>query len=152
MLNFDKYPDNFDDCPKGTTLQEWERDKKGMCISVKYFPDGNGGLKKVWSAKTFGSRRRGTRIQRQFGSEAPSQLIQSKVPGGLPSYVISEGALEQEEIDHIGLVEDEREVTRQKKEKSDSVKAIGNLASIAKKEKRGNRFSTMKKIQAEGLA
>ena len=92
-----------------------------------------------------------TPVRREFGSLAPSQLIPSKVPGGLPSYVISEGALEQEEIDHIGLVEDEREVTRQKKEKSDSVKAIGNIVTTAKKEKQGNRFSTMKKVQAEGM-
>ena len=90
-------------------------------------------------------------VRREFGSLAPSQLIPSKVPGGLPSYVISEGALEQEEIDHIGLVEDEREVTRQKKEKSDTVKAIGNMAKVAKKERRGNRFSTMKEIQKVGM-
>jgi len=90
-------------------------------------------------------------VRRQFGSNAPSQLIPSKVPGGLPSYVISEGALEQEEIDHIGLVEEEREVARQKQGKSDSAKAIGNLVTTAKQEKQGKRFSTMKKIQAEGM-
>ena len=90
-------------------------------------------------------------VRREFGSLAPSQLIPSKVPGGLPSYVISEGALEQEEIDHIGLVEDEREVARQKQEKSDTKKAIGNLASVAKKQKRGSRFSTMQKVKAEGM-
>ncbi len=92
-----------------------------------------------------------TPVRREFGSLAPSQLIPSKVPGGLPSYVISEGALEQKEIDHIGLVEDEREVTRRKQEKSDTVKAIGNLAKVAKKQKQGKRFSTMKKVQAEGM-
>ena len=92
-----------------------------------------------------------TPVRREFGSKAPSQLIPSKVPGGLPSYVISEGALEQEEIDHIGLVQDEREIARQKQGKSDTAKAIGNLATVAKKQKQGNRFSTMKKIQGEGM-
>ncbi len=91
------------------------------------------------------------REQLQFGTKAPSQLIPSRVEGGLPSYVISEGALEQEEIDHIGLVQDEREIARQKQGKSDTAKAIGNLATVAKKQKQGNRFSTMKKIQGEGM-
>ena len=90
-------------------------------------------------------------VRRELGTKAPSQLVKSKVPGGLDSYVISEGALEQEEIDHIGLVQDEREVTRQKQEVSDSKKAIANVVTQAKKEKRGKRLSTMKKVQAEGM-
>ncbi len=117
---------NFEPKPEGMTYAEWLRSK-------------NFGIRII------------TPVRREFGSLAPSQLIPSKVPGGLPSYVISEGALEQEEIDHIGLVEDEREVTRQKQEKSDTKKAIGNMVTTAKKEKRGNRFSTMKEIQAEGM-
>ena len=91
------------------------------------------------------------RIRYELGSNAPSQLIKSNVPGGLDSYVISEGALEQEEIDHIGLVQDEREVVRQKQEKSDTKKAIGNLVATATKQKQGQRFSTMKKVRAEGM-
>ena len=90
-------------------------------------------------------------VRREFGSRAPSQLIESKVPGGFPSYVISEGALEQEEIDHIALVQEERDIVQSKREKSDTAKAIGNLVTTAKKEKQGKRFSTMKKVKAEGM-
>ena len=92
-----------------------------------------------------------TPVRREFGSLAPSQLIPSKLEGGHPSYVISEGALEQEEIDHIGLVQEERDIAQSKREKSATSKAIGNIVTTAKKEKQGKRFSTMKKIQAEGM-
>jgi len=117
---------NFEPKPEGMEYAEWLR-SKGVGIRIV------------------------NPVRREFGSKAPSQLVPSKVEGGLPSYVISEGALEQEEIDHIGLVEDEREVARQKQEKSETKKAIGNIATQAKKEKRGNRFSKMKKIQEEGM-
>lgn len=90
-------------------------------------------------------------VRREFGSKAPSQLIESKVEGGHPSYVISEGALEQEEIDHIALVQEERDLIHSKRQKTDTAKAIGNLVTTAKKEKQGKRFSTMKKIKNEGL-
>lgn len=117
---------NFETKPEGMSYAEWMRSKS---IGIRVL----------------------TPVRREFGTLAPSQLIPSKVPGGLPSYVISEGALEQEEIDHIGLVEDEREVARQKQEKSDTVKAIGNIVTQAKKEPEGKRFSTMKKIRQEGM-
>ncbi len=90
-------------------------------------------------------------VRREFGSKAPSQLIESKVEGGHPSYVISEGALEQEEIDHIALVQEERDIVQSKQQKSDTAKAIGNLVKVAKKQKEGKRFSTMKKIKSEGM-
>ncbi len=117
---------NFEPKPEGMSYADWMRSK-------------NLGIRII------------NPVRREFGSLAPSQLIPSKVPGGLPSYVISEGALEQEEIDHIGLVEDEREVTRQKQEKSDTKKAIGNMVTTAKKERKGNRFSTMKELQKVGM-
>lgn len=117
---------NFEPKPEGMSYAEWMRFKD---IGIRVINP----------------------VRRQFGTKAPSQLIPSKVPGGLPSYVISEGALEQQEIDEIGLIQDEREVARQKQEKSDTKKAIGNLVTTAVKEKRGNRFSTMKKIREEGM-
>jgi len=116
---------NFDTKPEGMSYIEWIR-SKGISFRIV------------------------NPVRREFGSKAPSQMIESKV-GGLPSYVISEGALEQEEIDHIGLVEDERELKRQKQEKSETKKAIGNLAKVAGKTKRGNRLSTMKKVKSEGM-
>ena len=117
---------NFETKPEGMSYAEWMR-SKGVGIRVI------------------------TPVRRELGTKAPSQLVPSKVPGGLPSYVMSEGALEQEEIDHIGLVQDEREIVRQKQEKSDTAKAIGNLVRTAKKEPEGKRFSTMKKLKAEGM-
>lgn len=117
---------NFETKPEGLTYAEWLRSKS---IGIRVL----------------------TPIRREFGTNAPSQLIPSKVPGGHPSYVISEGALEQEEIDHIALVQEERDIAQSKREKSDTAKAIGNLVTTAKKEKRGKRFSTMKKVQAEGM-
>ena len=90
-------------------------------------------------------------VRREFGSKAPSQLIPSKVEGGHPSYVISEGALEQEEIDHIALVQEERDIAQSKQEKSDTFKAIGNITKLAKKQPEGKRFSTMKRLQREGM-
>jgi len=116
---------NFEVKPEGISYADWMR-SKGIGIRII------------------------NPVRRQFGTKAPSQLVRSKVPGGLPSYVISEGALEQQEIDEIGLIQDEREVARQKQEKSDNAKAIGGLVKTASKEKRGNRFSTMKKIQKGG--
>ncbi len=90
-------------------------------------------------------------VRREFGSLAPSQLIPSKVEGGHPSYVISEGALEQEEIDHIALVQEERDIAQSKRGKSNTAKAIGNIVKEAKKQPEGKRFSTMKKVKAEGM-
>lgn len=89
--------------------------------------------------------------QLQFGTKAPSQLVPSKVEGGHPSYILSEGMLEQEEIDHIALVQEERDIAQSKREKSATSKAIGNIITTVTKEKRGNRFSAMKKIKAEGM-
>lgn len=117
---------NFDTKPEGVSYAEWMR-SKGVGIRVI------------------------NPVRREFGTKAPSQMVESKVEGGLPSYVISEGALEQEEIDYIGLVQDEREIKRQKQEKSETAKAIGSLAKEASKEKEGKRFSTMKKIQKGGM-
>lgn len=117
---------NFDTKPEGMSYAEWMRGK-GVGIRVI------------------------NPVRRELGYKAPSQLILSKVPGGLPSYVISEGALEQEEIDEIGLIQDEREIARQKQPKSDTKRAIGNLVTTAKKEKEGKRFSTMKRIKQEGM-
>lgn len=117
---------NFEPKPKGMSYAEWMRSKD---VGIRVINP----------------------VRREFGSKAPSQLIPSKVPGGIPSYVISEGALEQEEIDHIGLVEEERDLQRRNRVKSDTAKAIGNLVTTAKKEKEGKRFSTMKKVQAEGM-
>ena len=90
-------------------------------------------------------------VRREFGSKAPSQLIPSKVEGGHPSYVISEGALEQEEIDHIALVQEERDIAQSKREKSKTAQAISNIVKTAKKQPEGKRFSTMKRIQQEGM-
>ena len=117
---------NFEPKPEGMSYAEWMRDK-GIGMRVI------------------------TPVRREFGSLAPSQLIPSKVEGGHPSYVISEGALEQEEIDHIALVQEERDIAESKKEKSDTSKAIGNIVTQAKKEPEGKRFSTMKKIKQEGM-
>lgn len=117
---------NFEPKPEGMSYADWLRSKSvGICII--------------------------TPVRREFGYLAPSQLIPSKVPGGHPSYVISDGGLEQEEIDHIGLVQEERDIAWAKKGKSDTAKAIGNLVTAAKKERKGNRFSTMKKVRAEGM-
>ena len=90
-------------------------------------------------------------VRREFGSKAPSQLIPSKVEGGHPSYVLSEGMLEQEEIDHIALVQEERDIAQSKQEKSDTFKAIDNVTKLAKKQPEGKRFSTMKRLQREGM-
>ena len=117
---------NFEAKPDGMSYAEWMRSKS---VGIRVINP----------------------VRRQFGTKAPSQLIQSRVEGGLPSYVISEGALEQEEIDHIALVQAERDVAQSKQEKSDTAKAIGNLVTTAKKEKQGKRFSTMKKIQKGGM-
>ena len=116
---------NFVPKPEGMSYAEWMRNK-GVGIRIM------------------------NPVRREFGSLAPSQLIPSK-GGGLPSYVISEGVLEQEEIDHIALVQEERDLAQSKQEKSDTSKAIGNIVTTAKKEPEGKRFSTMKKIKAEGM-
>ncbi len=117
---------NYDAKPEGMSYANWMR-SKGVGIRII------------------------NPVRLEFGTKAPSQMIESKVSGGHPSYVISEGALEQEEIDHIGLVQEERDIARSKRQKSDTAKAIGNLVTVAKKQKEGKRFSTMKKIKSEGM-
>ncbi len=137
---------NYDfDCPahgKFEIFQHMKSERKALCPecganSLFVFP--HVGIRII------------NRIRYELGSKAPSQLVESNVPGGLPSYVMSEGALEQEEIDHIGLVQDEREIARQKQEKSDTKKAISNIVTTAKKQKQGKRFSTMKELQKVGM-
>ena len=117
---------NFEPKPEGMSYAEWMR-SKGIGIRVI------------------------NPVRREFGSKAPSQLIESKVPGGHPSYVLSEGMLEQEEIDHITLVQEERDIAQSKREKSKTAQAIGNIVKTAKKQPEGKRFSTMKRLQREGM-
>lgn len=81
----------------------------------------------------------------ELGSNAPSCYVSAKETGGLPSYIMSDGSLEKEEIDDIRLAVIEKEQNRVKKGKKSiqkqRVEALTNLAHQTKQGQRGKAIN-----------
>ena len=76
----------------------------------------------------------------ELGSNAPSCYVSSKETGGLPTYIMSDGAMEKEEIADIRLAAIEKEQTRVKKGKRSFQKArVEALTNLAHQTKPGQR-------------
>jgi len=108
---------NGDKKPEGMPYGQWLREK-GIGITIK------------------------NPVRRELGYGAPSQMVNTD---GIPSYVMSEGLLEQEEIDYIGLVAEDREKERRKRP-SKMKKELEDIASATVKAPKGERAKLAKEL------
>lgn len=98
-----------------------------------------------------------TKEQLPYGTGSMGKYVSAKETGGLPIYVPSWGAMEQEEVDYVAEVAVEKERERVAKNRplneqnAMTKEALGNIVKIGKSQTRGKRAVTMGKVKKEGL-
>lgn len=84
--------------------------------------------------------------QRQYGKEAPSKLVPPE-KGRSSIYVMSDGALEQEEVDYLVEAEQYKEDERLKRNaKSANKERLEAVVEAARRAPRGKRAKTAQEI------
>ena len=86
----------------------------------------------------------------ELGSNAPGCYVSSKETGGLPSYIMSDGLLEKEEIADIRLAVIEKERNRVKSgKKSVQKQRVEALTNLAYQTKPGQRAKAINEAMKE---
>lgn len=85
-----------------------------------------------------------------YGNGSPGRYVSSRETGGLPVFIPSYGAMEQQEVDYVAEAAIEKEKVRQKRERDRIVKQkVAAYASLAYRSKPGHRAKTLKDAMLE---
>ena len=92
-----------------------------------------------------------SKAQHQYGREAPSKLIPAE-KGRSSIYVMSDGALEKEEVDYLVEAEQYKEDERIKRnEKSPTKERLEQVVGATRQAPRGERAKTAQEIIKGGV-
>lgn len=88
----------------------------------------------------------------RYGEGAPNKIINRQETGGSDILVLSDGALEQEEVDYIAQGAVEKEQSRVRKGRSNETKErLGQLVKLAENTRPGKRAAAIKEAMADGI-